>query len=50
MLHELLVQVLIGKELHQVYFQEDLKGFIENLVDDLSLVGEKMDEDYFSLY
>jgi uncharacterized alpha-E superfamily protein len=31
-------------------FQEDLKGFIENLVDDLSLVGEKMDDDYFSLY
>jgi uncharacterized alpha-E superfamily protein len=31
-------------------FQEDLKGFIEDLVDDLSLVGEKMDEDYFSLY
>lgn len=31
-------------------FQEDLKGFIEVLVDDLSLVGEKMDKDYFSLY
>lgn len=31
-------------------FQEDLKGFIETLVDDLSLVGEKMDTDYFSLY
>lgn len=31
-------------------FQEDLKAFIENLVDDLSLVGEKMDKDYFSLY
>lgn len=30
--------------------QGDLKGFIEKLVDDLSLVGEKMDKDYFSLY
>lgn len=28
----------------------DLKGFIEKLVDDLSLVGEKMNKDYFSLY
>lgn len=30
--------------------QGDLKSFIETLVDDLSLVGEKMDKDYFSLY
>ena len=30
--------------------QGNLKGFIEKLVDDLSLVGEKMDKDYFSLY
>lgn len=30
--------------------QGDLKGFIEKLVYDLSLVGEKMDNDYFSLY
>lgn len=30
--------------------QGDLKTFIEKLVDDLSLVGEKMDKDYFSLY
>ena len=30
--------------------QGDLKGFIEKLVDDLSLVGEKMNKDYFSLY
>jgi uncharacterized alpha-E superfamily protein len=30
--------------------QDDLKLFIEKLVDDLSLVGEKMDKDYFSLY
>ncbi len=30
--------------------QGDLKGFIEKLVEDLSLVGEKMDKDYFSLY
>ena len=29
-------------------FQEDLKVFIEILIDDLSLVGEKMDKDYFS--
>ncbi len=29
--------------------QGDLKGFIEKLVDDLSLVGEKMHKDYFSL-
>mgnify|MGYP000515952712 CR=1 FL=1 len=28
----------------------DLKLFIEDLVDDLSLIGEKMDKDYFSLY
>ncbi|WP_299017006.1 alpha-E domain-containing protein [uncultured Polaribacter sp.] len=28
--------------------QGDLKGFIEKLVEDLSLVGEKMDKDYFS--
>lgn len=31
-------------------FQDDLKTFIETLVDDLFLVGEKMDKDYFSLY
>ena len=31
-------------------FQENLKAFIENLVDALSVVGEKMDKDYFSLY
>ncbi|AOW16145.1 hypothetical protein LPB03_01140 [Polaribacter vadi] len=30
--------------------QGDLKVCIEKLVDDLSLVGEKMDKDYFSLY
>lgn len=30
--------------------QGDLKVCIEQLVDDLSLVGEKMDADYFSLY
>jgi uncharacterized alpha-E superfamily protein len=30
--------------------QGDLKGFIEKLVDDLFLVGEKMDKDYFSIY
>lgn len=30
--------------------QGDLKLFIENLVDDLFLVGEKMDKDYFSIY
>lgn len=30
--------------------QGDLKDCIEKLVDDLSLVGEKMDADYFSLY
>jgi len=47
---------LIGKLMYEYRykciedFQEDLKGFIENLVDDLSLVGEKMDKDYFSLY
>ncbi|MCG1036832.1 alpha-E domain-containing protein [Polaribacter sargassicola] len=47
---------LVGKLMYEYRykciedFQEDLKGFIENLVDDLSLVGEKMDSDYFSLY
>ncbi|WP_026778029.1 alpha-E domain-containing protein [Polaribacter sp. Hel_I_88] len=30
--------------------QGDLKVCIEKLVEDLSLVGEKMDKDYFSLY
>lgn len=30
--------------------QGNLKTFIEKLVDDLFLVGEKMDKDYFSLY
>lgn len=30
--------------------QGNLKDFIEKLVDDLSLVGQKMDKDYFSLY
>ncbi|MFY9242588.1 MAG: alpha-E domain-containing protein [Polaribacter sp.] len=30
--------------------QGDIKTCIEKLVDDLSLVGEKMDKDYFSLY
>ncbi|WP_159947477.1 alpha-E domain-containing protein [Polaribacter septentrionalilitoris] len=30
--------------------QENLKDYIEKLVEDLSLVGEKMHEDYFSLY
>lgn len=31
-------------------FKGDLKTFIETLVADLLLVGEKMDKDYFSLY
>jgi uncharacterized alpha-E superfamily protein len=30
--------------------QGNLKEFIEKLVDDLSLVGEKMNKDYFSIY
>ncbi|WP_298763935.1 alpha-E domain-containing protein [uncultured Polaribacter sp.] len=30
--------------------QGDLKGFIEKLVEDLSLIGEKMDKDYFSRF
>ena len=30
-------------------FQEDLKVLIEILIDVLSLVGEKIDKDYFSL-
>ena len=30
--------------------QGDLKTFIQTLVDDLYLVGEKMDKDYFAIY
>ncbi|PQJ78313.1 alpha-E domain-containing protein [Polaribacter porphyrae] len=47
---------LIGKLKyeHQYKTIEDVQGglktFIEKLVEDLSLVGEKMDKDYFSLY
>jgi uncharacterized alpha-E superfamily protein len=47
---------LIGKLKYEHQYKtiedvdQDLKGCIEKLVEDLSLVGEKMDTDYFSLY
>ena len=54
--HKKTAAFLIGKLKYEHQYttiedvQGDIKGFIEKLVDDLSLVGKKMNIDYFSLY